>query len=412
VAKAPHPHLPPGERLRRIGIASWSIIGMSIVVAISVWLLIRIRIIFPPLVLALLIIYLLNPPITRLVDRGVPRPLAAVAVFVAAIGVLVLLVVALFPLLGRQVAQFADEWPAFRGQLLETVEGTSRGLEDRFNIEIDTSRVTCLLTGEAEADGIDCSQVARGLREAVTGQAGRLTDIGITVLEAALVFVIAPLLALYLLIDLSHLQRDILRLFPESHRDEAADVGSKLGRAVGGFFRGQLFVAFIVGALSAAGFRLIGLPFWLVIGAIAGFFNLIPLVGPFIGGTVGFFVGTISGGVGLGLKAAIVELVVQQIDNHLISPIVMRRAVQLHPATVMLALLAGGTVAGFWGVLLGVPAVAVGKIILGHLYATRILGEEVTPYARASGPRAGSPALEPVAPAADRPRDGPENPHP
>jgi predicted PurR-regulated permease PerM len=412
VANVQHPHLPPGERLRRIGIASWSIIGISIVVAISVWLLVRIRIIFPPLVLALLLIYLLNPPITRLVNRGVPRPLAAVVVFVAGIGVLALVVVALFPLLGRQVSEFADDWPAFRGQLLETVEGTSQGLEDRFNFEIDTSPVTCLLTGEADADGVDCSEVTRGLREAVTGQADRLTDLGITVLEAALVFVIAPLLALYLLIDLPHLQRDLLRVFPESHRAEAADVGSKLGRAVGGFFRGQLFVAFLVGALSAVGFRLIGLPFWLVIGAIAGFFNLIPLVGPFIGGTVGFFVGTISGGVGLGLKAALVELVVQQIDNHLISPIVMRRAVQLHPATVMLALLAGGTVAGFWGVLLGVPAVAVGKIILGHLYATRILGEEVTPYARASGPRAHARPPETVAGGEAEPRERPQAPRP
>ena len=379
-----HHHLPPGERLRRIGIASWSIIGISIVVAITVWLLIRIQIIFPPLVLALLVIYLLNPPITRLVNRGVPRPVAAVGVFVAALGVLVLLVIALFPLLSNQIEQFADDWPRFRDQLRQTVEDTSRDLEDRLNIEIDTAPVTCLLSDEPEADGVDCSEVTRGLREAVTGQTERITDIGITLLEAALVFVIAPLLALYLLIDLPHLQRDLLNIFPASHRAEAADVGSKLGRAVGGFFRGQLLVAFIVGLLSAAGFRLIGLPFWLVIGAIAGFFNLIPLVGPFIGGAVGFFVGTISGGIGLGIKAAIVELIVQQVDNHLISPQVMRRTVQLHPATVMLALLAGGTVAGFWGVLLGVPAVAVGKIVIGHLYATRILGEETSPYARAS----------------------------
>jgi predicted PurR-regulated permease PerM len=380
-----HHHLPPGERLRRIGIASWSVIGISIVVAITVWLLIRIQIIFPPLVLALLVIYLLNPPIARLVKRGVPRPVAAVGVFVAALGILILLVMALFPLLRNQIEGFADDWPVFRDQLLQTVEDTSRDLEDRLNIEIGTAPVTCLLTDETEVDGVDCDDVTRGLREVVTGQTERITDIGITLLEAALVFVIAPLLALYLLIDLPQLQRDLLNLFPSSHRAEAADVGSKLGRAVGGFFRGQLLVAFIVGLLSAVGFRLIGLPFWLVIGAIAGFFNLIPLVGPFIGGAVGFFVGTISGGIGLGLKAALVELIVQQVDNHLISPQVMRRTVQLHPATVMLALLAGGTVAGFWGVLLGVPAVAVGKIVIGHLYATRILGEEITPYARASG---------------------------
>ena len=135
--------------------------------------------------------------------------------------------------------------------------------------------------------------------------------------------------------------------------------------------------------MSALGFALIGLPFWFLIGAIAGFFNLIPLVGPYIGGALGFLVGTVTGGVGLGLKAALVELVVQQIDNHIISPNVMKRTVQIHPATVMLAILAGGAVAGFWGVLLGVPAVAVIKLLLGHVWATRVLGEEVSPV----GPR-------------------------
>jgi predicted PurR-regulated permease PerM len=131
-----------------------------------------------------------------------------------------------------------------------------------------------------------------------------------------------------------------------------------------------------------------------VIGAIAGFFNLVPFVGPIIGGAVGFFVGTISEGVGLGIRAAIVELIVQQIDNHLVSPIVMRRVVQLHPATVVLALLAGGTLAGFWGVLLAVPTVAVAKILLSHLWATRVLGVQATPYASVRA-RGGPPSVVP-----------------
>ena len=159
---------------------------------------------------------------------------------------------------------------------------------------------------------------------------------------------------------------------------DVVELGRKVSRAVGGFFRGQLLVATIVGILSAIGFFIIDLPFWLVIGAVAGFFNLVPLVGPYIGGGLGFLVGTISGGVGLGLKAALVELVVQQLDNHIISPNVMKRTVNVHPVTVMLSLLAGGALAGFWGVLLGVPAVAVGKLVLGHIWATRVLGVETT----------------------------------
>jgi predicted PurR-regulated permease PerM len=344
-----------------------------------VWLLYRIRIIFPPLVLALLLIYLLNPPISRLERRGMPRGLAATLVFVAAVALLVFIGVALFPFLSDQVSNFADEWPGFRDELVVTVENAGTEIEDRTGINVNTKRITCLLGGE-QAQGAECDEVTKDFRAAIGERAGQLTAAGRSLLEVLITFILAPLLALYLLIDLPQLQRDLLNLVPVTHRDEAADLGSKIGRAVGGFFRGQLFVALTVGVLSAIGFRLIGLPFWLVIGAIAGFFNLLPLVGPYIGGAIGFIVGTVSGGFALGLKAAIVELVVQQIDNHFISPQVMKRAVQLHPATVMLALLAGGTIAGFWGVLLGVPAVAVAKILLGHLWSTRVLGEDVTPY--------------------------------
>jgi predicted PurR-regulated permease PerM len=220
----------------------------------------------------------------------------------------------------------------------------------------------------------ECNTATREFREWVAEQATRVTEIGGTILEGLLIFILAPLLALYLLIDLPHLQRDVLNLVPEANQKEAADVGSKMGRAVGGFFRGQLLVALVVFVLASIGFRLIGLPFWLVIGALAGLTNLIPLVGPFIGGGLGFLIGTLSDGVGLGFKAVIVALVVQQIDNHFVSPMVMKRTVKLHPVTVMLGLLAGGTIAGFWGILLAVPAIAVTKIILGHVWTTRVLG--------------------------------------
>ncbi|MEA2446755.1 MAG: hypothetical protein QOK47_392, partial [Actinomycetota bacterium] len=83
------PRLPAGERLRRAGVGAWSIIGILLLLAIGIWLLFKIRVIFPPLVLALLIIYLLNPLVSRLEKRRVPRSLAAVLSYVIVIGVLV-----------------------------------------------------------------------------------------------------------------------------------------------------------------------------------------------------------------------------------------------------------------------------------------------------------------------------------
>ncbi|MDQ4126034.1 MAG: AI-2E family transporter [Actinomycetota bacterium] len=384
------PRLPAGERLRRAGIAAWSVIGILITVAIALWLLYEIRVIFPPLVLALLIIYLLNPIVTRLHERGVRRSAGAVLAYVVVLGGLTVVGMILAPGISAQVTNFSQNVPELRADLVETVNDFAAELDDRFGLDIDTEQISCLLgpegtSVEGEFSTAECNQVTREFRESISHHAGQITEIGFSVLEGLLVFILAPLLALYILIDLPQLQRDALNLVPESHREEFADLGSKIGRAVGGFFRGQLLVALLVGVMSSVGFWIIGLPFWLVIGAIAGFTNLIPLVGPFIGGGLGLIVGTVTEGSGLGLLAALVALIVQQIDNHVISPNVMKRTVQIHPATVMLSLLAGGTIAGFWGVLLGVPAVAVVKLLLAHFWTTRVLGEDVSPHARVGG---------------------------
>jgi predicted PurR-regulated permease PerM len=310
--------------------------------------------------------------------------LGTVLAYVVALGTLTLLISLLVPFVSNQAEEFADDWPEFRADIVEFVHDTTENINDRFGTEIDTTQVSCLL-GADEVEGPDapttaeCDEVTKDFSDAVADQADRITSFGLTVLEILFVFIVAALLALYLLIDLPNLQRDFLNLVPESHRSEFADLGSKVGRAVGGFFRGQLLVALIVGVLASLGFYLIDLPFWLLIGVIAGVTNLIPLVGPFVGGGLGAIIGTVTGGIDLGLWAAFVALVVQQIDNHFISPNVLARTVNLHPATVMLSILAGGTLAGFWGVLLGVPTVAVAKILLAHLWATRVLGAEVTP---------------------------------
>jgi predicted PurR-regulated permease PerM len=393
VASSTSPQLPPGERLRRVGVAAWSAIGILILAYLVFQGLIRIKIIFPPLVLALIIIYILNPFVSRLERRGVSRLLATLLAYVVVLGTLTLLISLLVPFVSNQAEEFGDDWPKYRADIVEFVDDAANGINDRFGTEIDTAQVSCLLgadeVGPDAPTTAECNEVTRDFRDRVADQADRITSIGLTVLEVAFVFILAALLALYLLIDLPQLQRDLLNLVPESQRAEASDLGSKVGRAIGGFFRGQLLVALLVGLMASLGFWIIDLPFWLLIGAIAGFTNLIPLVGPFVGGGLGALVGIVTDGIGLGLQAALVALIVQQIDNHFISPNILSRTVNLHPVTVMLSILAGGTLAGFWGVLLGVPTVAVVKILLGHLWVTRVLGAEVAPQ------EGSAPGIEP-----------------
>ncbi len=150
----------------------------------------------------------------------------------------------------------------------------------------------------------------------------------------------------------------------------------RLCTAIGGYFRGQLAVAIVVGIMASIGMLLIDLPFWLIVGMIAGLFNMIPLIGPWVGAVPGIVIAfTTGGGLGKAIAVAVVMAIGQQIDNHIISPIVMQRAVHLHPAVVMLALLAGGTLGGFFGLLLAVPATATLKIVLGHVWRHFVLGE-------------------------------------
>ena len=188
-------------------------------------------------------------------------------------------------------------------------------------------------------------------------------------------FFLAPVIAFYILIDLPRIRENAVSLVPAADRDEVLYVSRELGSAVGGFLRGQLFVALIVGTLTSFGFWLIGLDFWLIIGMIAGLLNIVPFVGPWVGGTLGVMVGLFTGSVTTALWAAGVAAGVQQIDNNFVSPTVMRATVRLHPAVVILVLILGGALGGLWGVLLAVPATASLKIVVGHLWRTRVLGQ-------------------------------------
>jgi predicted PurR-regulated permease PerM len=369
-------------------VAAWALIGVIVLAAAGLWVLLKVRVIVPPLILALLIIYILNPLVSNLERRGVRRGIGAVLVYVVVIGVIVGLVFALAPFFSRQAEEFAEEWPQFRRDAAHTLVGLADGVNDSLALDIDTDQIYCLLgvdeTHDAGAPSRErCEILTRSVREGLSEQAARATEIGFTVLEAILVFVIAPLIALYMLIDLPKLQHDLLQLVPLDYRDEVADLAGKVGRILGSFFRGQLFLALIVGILCAFGFWAVGLPFWLVVGVVVGVLNLVPAFGGLLGGAFAFLVAALVGDPHIGLLAALVVLAVQLIHNRFLHPFVMHAGVNLHPVSVIVSILAGGAVAGVWGILLSVPAVAVAKLLLAHFWETRVMGAEVTPF----GPR-------------------------
>ncbi len=347
----------------KMGIGAWSIVGVLALLWVGIWILGRAEILIAPVVLSVALIYVLNPIVNRLATRGVPRLLGGFIAFLVLIGVIVLIGFLVVPSVREQATSFTNDLPSLYENTTEQIEI----LLDNFGF----SNVT-LPTYEEAQSFLDDPENQDRFISAITERLGAVTS---GILEAILVFFIAPVIAFYVLIDLPRIREESEELIPQGNREEVIHVSRNLGHAVGGFLRGQVFVAIIVGVLTSVGFALIGLKFWLIIGMTAGFLNIIPFVGPWVGGGLGFIVGLVDGDLSKALLAALVAFIVQQIDNNFVSPTVLRATVRLHPAVVILVLLLGGAVGGLWGVLLAVPVTASVKIIAGHLWRTRVLGQ-------------------------------------
>jgi predicted PurR-regulated permease PerM len=353
----------PWSRLLRWGIASWSLIGILILgYLLYRYVLYPVRIVLPPVLLALAIVYLLNPIVARLQARGVPRVLGTLFTYIVFLGIVGIGLRFLIPLLAGQVSSFAESVPDL---LRRASDGVAR-LAARLELDVDANDVFTGLSPEGGAGGF----------------ISRIFSITAGVLHVMVIIVLGVVLAFYVLVDLPQFQRGTFALIPARRRDEVKLVLERMGGAMGAFFRGQLLVALFVGLASMLGLYIVGLPYWALVGGVAGLFNLIPLIGPFIGAVPALFIAfttSSSGGImqlepgwPLALGASAALLLVQQIDNHIISPNVVARTVKLHPVTVILGLLVGGTLLGLVGMLIAVPLVAAIKILALHVWDTRM----------------------------------------
>ena len=342
--------------------------GVTLVVALVGAIAWVFRVIFPPLILAGALVFLLNPIVNRLERRGLPRLLGTLAAF----GVVLLLFAGVGAIVYPLVAGQADELSERGPELREDAEDWLNDLSKRSEDDDWPVHVPSVKELEDQAGSPEDQDVGE--------QFETLREYAVRVFHVGIIFVIGPFLAFYLLVDLPDVRKRVEELVPDRSRAEVAFIAHRLNAAIGGFFRGQLAVAFIVGVMASVGLWIIGLPLWLVIGMIAGLFNMIPLIGPWVGAVPGIAVALATqgdDGIQKAVLVAVVMVVVQQIDNHFITPTVMRRAVQLHPAAVVLALLAWGTIGGFFGLLLAVPLTASLKIVGGHLWRKWVVGVSI-----------------------------------
>jgi len=349
--------------VRRVGIFSWAAIGLALLVALLGYLLIQGRVILAPLLIAVVVIFVLNPLVGLLNRRGIPRVFGTAIGFLLIAAGLALLGVLVIPSIIDQATSFSETFP-------EIFDNTGDQVSDLV-VYLGFDQVEFWTYDDLVAYLNDPSN-----QETITGFLfGWLRGVTAGVFEFILIVLLGPVLAFYLLIDLPNVQQRLLELVPERNRAETSHVGRDVNAAVGGFLRGQLFVAIIVGVLLSFGYWLIDLPFWLLIGMIGGFLNIVPFLGPWVGGILGVTVALATTDLTTAIWATVVAVAVQQIDNNFVSPTVLRATVRLHPAVTLLVIVLAGAIAGFWGIIIAVPLTATVRIIVAHWWRTRVLGE-------------------------------------
>jgi predicted PurR-regulated permease PerM len=217
---------------------------------------------------------------------------------------------------------------------------------------------------------------------------GVATTLGLafTTLSFVLGLVVVPLWMFYVLRDQSDLASAFYRVLPASLREDARNVLALTDSVLGAYLRGQVLLCLSVGAMTGVGLTLLRVDFALLLSVIAGIFEVVPVLGPFLGAIPALLV-TLATSPSLILWVALLAFAVQQIENVFLVPQIHGTSVRLHPAAVMLVLVVGSEIAGVLGVILCVPLTAVFRDVSGYLYL-RLAEEPVSP-AEAMGRMAG-----------------------
>ncbi len=331
--------------VRRLGSTAWAVIGIAGVVVIVGYLAGRLSLIVIPVVLALFPATLLVPVSSKLKSLGLPNSLAAVASIVLGFLLIGAVVGAMIPLV-------AAEAPA----LIESAGGGVQEIEalladDPFNLGIDGPT---------------------GLLEAARDQLGQLTDYtGQAAAAASATFeALAGLLLLFIILffylkDGRRLTEGIISLLPEPSRPRVRQAADRAWHTLGSYFRGQMLVALVDAIAIGIGLLILGIPLAVPLAVLIFFGALFPLIGALLTGALAVLVALAHGGLTSALLVLALILVVQQVEGNVLQPIIIGRAIDLHPLLVLLSVTAGGVTLGILGAFLAVPAAA----IIGGIFA-------------------------------------------
>lgn len=313
-------------------------------------ILLALGVVFLYLIRDVLVILLLSIVIASAIEPGVrwfiakfrfPRVLAVLAIYLMAIAMFALVFYLVIPPMVQELKNFVTTFPVS----LEGAFDQARGLLDR----------TLLFAPDYLRPS--AADLSARLNTLFNEQAWQFFSFGSTVFGGAIASVFVVVLSFYFAVQENGISSFLRIITPLQHEAYVIDLWTRSQRKIGKWLQGQLLLGLLVGILVYLGLTLMGVKYALILAVLAAVFELIPIFGPIMAAIPSVLVAFIQSPT-LGLWVIVLYVVVQQMENHLIYPLVVRKAVGVPPLLVIIALLIGGKLGGFLGFVLAVPIVA------------------------------------------------------
>lgn len=307
-----------------------------------------------PFFIGFVIAWLFNPIVVKLENRGWKRGIACVTVYLAFIIILFAFFGMLIPTLYNQLNDLVAVLPSIFNQVKLWITSflDKFNSSEMFNVtEIENNIFKVM---ENLAGGI-----ANDLPSTIVSIAGSLVS-GLGTIGVSLV------VGIYLLFDFNDVTDHLLKYIPKSHKEETKILVDNIANELRKCVNGTLLVAFMVFVCDSIGFAFAGLKSPILFGLLCGITDLIPYIGPYIGGAAAVIVGFSQNPI-IGIITLIVATVVQLVENYVLQPVVMSKTMQLHPVTIIIGLLIFGHFCGIVGMILATPILSLFKVLYRFL---------------------------------------------
>lgn len=303
-----------------------------------------------PLFIGFVIAWLFNPLVKKLEEKNVPRMAAAIIVYTIFLLVFAIFLRVLVPTIYVQVNELIGNLPAIFGEVKETLNNFFLRFRDVEGLDIKAIEMNVMTTMETK------------LSEFTTTFPTTLLNLIVNFFSSMVTIGLGLFIGLYMLFDFDAISRHFLNMLPRKRQFEAQVLLNNIGAEVRKSVNGTLLVATMVFVCDSIGFAIVGLQSPLLFGLFCGMTDLIPYVGPYIGGAVAVIIG-FSQSTFIGVMTLIICNVVQCVENFILQPIVMSKTMKLHPVTIMIGLLVFSHFFGIIGMILATPCLALLKVI-------------------------------------------------